>query len=83
MFADVLTNVQTRSDMLLKLQPSSRQQRKRPMEPAGKQPVWQTELADASIILSAVVPTDGRKQEVPHESDTGSQGLRPSSLAFE
>ena len=67
--------------MLLKLQPSSRQQRKRPMEPAGKQPAWQTEWADASTIQSAVVPTDGRSEKIPHCSD--SQGLRPRCLAIE
>lgn len=55
--------------MLLKLQPSSRQRHKRRMEPAGKQPAWQTEWADASTILSAVVPTDGRSKKISFGSD--------------
>ena len=47
--------------MLLKLQLSSRQRRKRPTELEGKRPAWQTEWADANTTLSAVLPTDGKQ----------------------
>ncbi len=52
--------------MLLKLQPSLRRLRKRPMELVGRQPAWQTEWADASTILSAAVLTDGKKSKASH-----------------